>query len=42
MTQRQVEQIMGGYTRSVGASAKVDDEGHLIAGNVSCTHTDVG
>lgn len=42
MTHRQVEQIMEGYMRSVGASAEVDDEGYLVAGNVSYTHTDEG
>ena len=42
MTHRQVEQIMGCYTRSVGTNAQVDGEGYTVTGNVSYTHTDEG
>jgi hypothetical protein len=42
MPPQQVEQIMGGYPRSVGTNAKVDDGGYLVTGNVSYTHTDEG
>jgi hypothetical protein len=42
MTYTQVERIMGSYRGSVGGSAKVDGEGHLITGSVSYTHTDEG
>jgi hypothetical protein len=42
MTHQQVEQIMGGYARSVGTNAKVDGGGYLVTGSVSYTHTDEG
>ena len=42
MTHREVEQIMGCYTKSVGTNAQVDGDGYTVTGNVSYTHTDEG
>jgi hypothetical protein len=42
MTYRQVEQVMGGYAGSAGADAEVDEEGYVVAGTISYTHTDEG
>jgi hypothetical protein len=42
MTYQQVEQIMGSYTGSAGLSAEIDEQGHVVEGSVSYTHTDEG
>lgn len=42
MTHRQVEQVMGGYPGSAGADAEIDEEGYIVVGTISYTHTDEG